>query len=101
MNKAKNAREVLLAARWMLKHVGWQQGQYVSYDVDVNFKPVAFCAIGALMRVEKENPEDYSRALNELFLHIGCRIPTWNDTPGRTKEEVLAAFDQAIERISK
>lgn len=100
MNKAKNVREVLLAARWMLKHVGWQRGEFASFD-PVSGRPVAFCAIGALMRVEKENPEDYSRALSELFLHIGCRIPTWNDTPGRTKEEVLAAFDQAIERISK
>ena len=26
----------------------------------------------------------------------GGLIPPWNDTPGRTKDEVLAAFDRAI-----
>ena len=28
-------------------------------------------------------------------------LPDWNDTPGRTKDEVLAPFDDAIGRLTR
>jgi hypothetical protein len=32
---------------------------------------------------------------------VGVNVVEWNDAPGRTKEEVLAAFDKAIALAQK
>jgi hypothetical protein len=80
--------EVLVAARNRLERVGWQQ--YFSYDAGPN------CALGHLRIVGGEDTYP-SAAYHALKVAIGVEGPIgkWNDTKGRTKAEVLAAFDRA------
>ncbi len=61
------------------------------------------CMSGALNRATCHNHSAYLRGEVDavrfaVVKAIGWEnIPAWNDRPGRTKEEVLAAIDRAIE----
>ena len=87
---ARTPREVLVAARWILERHGWIQHALRG--------PCGFCMRGAMGSVMCVN-EDVRWLALEL-LPQGC-FTGWNDTPGRTKAEVLAAFDRAIESAGK
>ena len=68
---------------------GWCQGAFRMGG--------AVCAVGAV----SEDPDDpvVSTALKVLESAFGSAvtdIPEWNDSPDRTKEEVLALYDRAI-----
>lgn len=104
--KAKTAKEVLIAARWIIENVGWCQNAYykdANGETGWNFinPPVSVscaCASGAIYFVEADS-ELHVAALNILFKNIppiGTTISGWNDQPGRTKKQVLAAFNKAI-----
>jgi hypothetical protein len=58
------------------------------------------CIRGALLNTFTEDEEAEERQADAL-LHkatgFGGYLGDWNDTPGRTQAEVLAAFDKAIE----
>lgn len=83
---------------------GWCQGRFEA--------PGAVCMLGAIRWNATWTPEAEARlpttmaARNRLSDAIGMRetdrahIPYWNDAPGRTKDEVLAAFDKAIAQIT-
>jgi len=58
---------------------------------------VCFCSSGAITRANGPY-EANQKARRVLSLVVGGHIPTFNDT--HTHEEVLAAFDLAIERVS-
>jgi hypothetical protein len=111
--------EVLEAARELLVSKGWTQGCYgrdasgkslftselaehaacfcgwgavqavCGGDGSVNYTPGLWSAMGALDAAVPyvTNPEFHSTAKH---------FPSFNDTPGRTVEEVLAVFDKAI-----
>ena len=96
-----NEHEVLVKARNLLDRDGWTQGRFG----DVGGP---YCARGALVvaagapRPATVPPSRHCGALNSAYhlLQLIVGVETigadWNDTPGRTKEEVLAAFDAAI-----
>lgn len=89
-----NLLEVLRKAREVLVTDGWCQNELIS-------SAGAHCAIGALhqaveykatvvpcilaLRNVMSDPEKYHNGLTK-----------YNDTPGRTKEEILALYDRAI-----
>jgi hypothetical protein len=123
MSKAKTVKEVLVAAKWILENIGWHQGSFYKdkkdnrmiYPIDITSPDVlstlgSFCAVGAINVVEKAdyNPDTETSALQQKtfdtlveFLPFSVRnIPYWNDAIGRTKQEVLAVFDKAIEVAS-
>jgi hypothetical protein len=57
------------------------------------------CALLAIARQYPGPVDDYLYTLDFVRKAIGGRcIPEWNDTPGRTQAEVVAAFDRAIAR---
>jgi hypothetical protein len=101
VSQANTVKEVLIAARWMIENVGWCKGIYTQYPADItlgapNPRPCAFCATGAIYHVEAEAG---LRSAAESFLErsLGVySVPTWNDYPETTKEQVLQAFDLAI-----
>lgn len=68
---------IYLAAVDLLETVGWCQGEYVSPDGKC-------CLLGALDTLNAPNA-----AYEPIEARIG-EIWIWNDTPGRTKEEVIA-----------
>lgn len=96
-------KEILIEAKRLLETKGWCQGAYAKRlhgEIALNFigdpTVAAYCSSGAICEAQKP-----SMAEDAAYYFIkaigGGPIPRWNDTPGRTKEEVLAAFDKAIE----
>ena len=95
-----NTTQILAAASELLVTKGWTQGESAK-DKDgycvPSYSPRAtcYCLIGA---IEKVAPSwDGLEARDALRRVLGVdNIVKWNDTPGRTKEEVLKAIDGAI-----
>ena len=57
-----------------------------------------YCPIGALYEVKED--QSYFYALDALVRAIEYEdIGAWNDDPYRTKEDVLSAFDHAIDLV--
>lgn len=78
---------------------GWCQGSYAKGD--------AVCMEGAVGRrngyclssvIKHAIDRLRANAISSMkrSFELPTELTTWNDAPGRTKEEVLAAFDRAI-----
>lgn len=106
-----SAAEILRKAREYLTPEGaWTQGTFARDETkrDVSYagdEATCFCAAGAIFRASSRTgagvgPEsDALTALRSVVVKLdgGYQgIPFWNDLPGRTQAEVLAAFDAAI-----
>jgi hypothetical protein len=89
MSKVK---EILVKAKDILCTKGWIQGTFE--------KDGACCALGALGNATGDVAGCYFDEVEaeHVLRRVvpNGRIVAFNDTPGRTKEEVLEAFDQAI-----
>lgn len=78
------------------KRYDWDNPAKNSYDI-----------LGALMDTVREAGEDFlgsGTAVAENYLCRVIRYPTlsvWNDEYGRTEEDVLKAFDAAIEQAEQ
>lgn len=95
---AQTAADLRAAAK-LLVEKGWTQGYYAhdaaGNDTEANTKDaVCFCALGALARVRGVSfPSDVDPMALALCRVIGTRdVDSWNDAPGRTAEEVIAAL---------
>lgn len=111
----ENVIKVLTGAKKLLEEKGWTQGALSSYHD-------GYCVVGALSEsAAAMNADDrdtaYSAAILALYKATGFYNPIystaitlseravytsqyifeWNDYPERTKDEVLAVFDGAIE----
>jgi hypothetical protein len=91
----------LRAARALVEK-GWTQGAYARTKTgkecpDRSLHAKCWCASGAIWRVCAHDGIGFSEAHKQLSAAINKPIPYWNDAPGRTQAEVLAAFDRAIE----
>ena len=91
-----NTHETLVAARNLIDREGWAQKRDGKWWRE---NDGGKCASNAILRTAGECSDlaawDVFRDVNG----IGPRsadLFAWNDAPGRTKEEVLAAFDAAI-----
>lgn len=82
--------DVLKAARKMIARPGgWSQGMIQLED--------RCCALIAIYRVSASGWQTTRGAYGHFATAIGSKdIEGWNDTPGRTQQEVIAKFDQAI-----
>ncbi len=82
-------RKALLDAAQYIRECGWCQLTY--------YKDNRACILGALMLVT-EADEGYLSTnppeLAKLKAHIKMGIPAYNDTEGRTKEEVIAVLER-------
>lgn len=75
------------------------------FRYDENKKPLNFCVGTALAKVAGEHYATYMDARRKFCQAASINNPAdslepifrWNDAPERTHEEVLAAFDRAIE----
>lgn len=88
----KTEAEKLRNARALIEK-GWTQGLLArNKDGEGAFsdatEAVSFCAVGACVRS--------GVSCGHLKKLLGVDTTSWNDTPGRTKEEVLDLFDRAI-----
>lgn len=100
----KTAREVLMEARRLIDEKGWTQNTFARDKSGEPVVPDAYCAVcfcstGAIARAAQDDDLLVRmEARRRLRAVIDSSIPDWNDNPERTKDQVLAAFDQAIER---
>jgi hypothetical protein len=80
---------LLKEARSEIAREGWAQGQYCG-------RYGGYCLMGwPFMNVEgDEAMQAFARALG---FENDTQATMWNDRPGRTKEEVLARMDAAIQ----
>lgn len=97
-------RDVLLKSAERVMEPGkWIQG--TSFDgvettTDAVKKDAAACALGtlAIMGYRLNNKQKvYEQAHIALYDELGTEIINWNDTPGRTAEEVAEAMRRAAE----
>lgn len=83
------AREVLLKAAEHIERYGWLQGARGKTG-----QPC--CAVGAINAVGGCDRSSRDDAIETLKRNIGLARPfaiqNWNDAPGRTKEDVIAAL---------
>lgn len=104
------ASEILRKAADVIRARGWYQGN-VGSDPDAE-SSCSVCAVGA-MRIAatgQQSPwtlvgtggSEYWEAraeLDETIAHTGDRTPHWNDTDGRTADEVLVALESTAVRL--
>lgn len=105
-----NSLDVLKAARELLSKEGsWTQGAFAR-DKDkgklwyTDENACSYCSGGAIFKVKASAKvfETKESALDELLADLSGKdtsIVGWNDTPGRTQAEALAAFDKTIARL--
>ena len=94
--------EVLRAARAKIEQ-GWCQGESARGSRGTYIDPAAseaqeWCPLGALDYVCYRNAYSYYDGARTALAKAmrSASVSDWNDMLGRTKEEVLAAFDRAI-----
>jgi len=66
-------------------------------------EPVCFCAIGAVAEAAGLTPEEaVTRGLHlPVEAVVGRSVPGWNDMPGRTQAEVVAALREAAAKAAE
>lgn len=96
--------ELLRKAADEIRRRGWYQGDYGSDLSDEGAFTCAVCALGAV-NAAAHNGDPWSGmifshtqragAVFALEAVVGTTVPFWNDSPGRTVEEVLDVFERA------
>lgn len=101
MSDVKVSTTILVNAKKLLEKVGWVQGTYTKFENDTI---IGHCAAGAIFNafnaldLPTSDPLYQARQrFNQVVGISADAISRWNDQPTRTKEEVLAAFDRAIQ----
>lgn len=90
-----------LARDLLTKRNAWTRGTYArapgGYPVEVEDpRATQFCMLGALVRVSPQRL-GMQHALTALDRVLGASVHHFNDKQARSKADVLAAFDLAIE----
>ncbi|HEX6215269.1 MAG TPA: hypothetical protein VFZ38_10645 [Vicinamibacterales bacterium] len=104
-----DVKQVLIEARRLIAEKGWTQGTWARDENNVRCDTidkaaVCFCGLGAIRAAANHPAADPIRDKifiwqAEEFLNEASKVSDYvkfNDTPGRTREEVLAVFDRAI-----
>ena len=96
--------EIISAAADLLEKPGaWTQGagarDEVGLPVDARSKAArCWCVIGAMARVLPRRGQKFGAACEVLERHLGVNhIAQYQDAPGRTQAEVVAAMRGAIQ----
>ena len=89
---AKSTKEVLIAAKWIIKNIGWSH--YGGRSIDKNGKKI-YCTLIAITNVEATFDLKYE-AQNILRGIVKDQLSTWNDNPNRTKQDVIDLFNKGI-----
>lgn len=96
----KTTKEILVAARALIAEKGWCTG-VMARDAnghavgEQDSNAACYCVLGALTAA---NGDEIPNSVYVAFAYANGAesIVDWNDVKGRTKEEVLEAFDKAI-----
>lgn len=98
-------QDVLRKAAELIEKFGWTQGTLARAEMgnpcgELSPFATCFCAIGAVRRathlVAGSSREVFHRAIGLFCDAVETNnVPRWNDTAGRTKEEVIDALRRA------
>lgn len=108
MSKAKNAKEVLIASKWIINHIGWSKGTMyrdqkrrpISNENSKHPEKVYSCCLVGAIELVKADEKALEHAKGILMRATNGSIVCWNDTPGRTKSDVRAVLNKAIANAS-
>ena len=96
----KTVKQILIEARELISDPArWTQGEMArdkNGDACIISHGIAFCSIGAINHVGILQPLKKDAAYEVLRSVVRTYVSEWNDT--HAHEEVLAAFDRAIEQ---
>jgi hypothetical protein len=81
-------RGVLLAAADLIEQKGWTQRAYKDEN--------GYCIVGALLEI---NGRGWNQAIFEISGHLHQQTSSWNDAPGRTKEEVVRTMREVARKV--
>ena len=102
-----DVKQKLIEARTLIEKKGWNKGHYAVDERNVTvevWEPgvCAFCTMGAIYAViDDAYNDDQARPLvNALGFDCSGDVLLWNDDQLRTKDQVLARFDNAIKEIT-
>jgi hypothetical protein len=95
-----NNKQILTDAYKLLRDTGFCKGQEAFRDDDG--RALAYCALGAIYQASYPHSYDFYPATRILRVVINdsC-VSAWNDAKERTRQEVLSAFLEAIERAEE
>jgi hypothetical protein len=82
--------EIVKAAAATIRERGWCQGTYFSGDR---------CCIYGALGVVTRSPLVESECAREIVQDLGTGLVKFNDAPGRTQAEVLAALEATAARL--
>lgn len=76
---------------------GWCQGHLAEREDGTLAGPcddgaVRRCGFGAIIAAYPDDWSHQDAVFTAVNRYINSSLPAWNDQPGRTKEEVIAAF---------
>lgn len=95
-----NTKEHLIAARakiaqgWCQKALG--RDKYGHAVTSLDPRAESWCVIGALVAAAGRNVDPVPAAARLELGLTGRAVSRWNDTKGRTQEQVLKLFDDTI-----
>ena len=105
IEEVNHTRQILKQARELIK-AGWCQMKYEHHG--------CYCMVGAVQMatfgetgIDESEVDDifYEASLEHLREVLSvqnlAQICDWNDLGARTQDEVIAAFDKAIEKVAK
>jgi len=118
--RTRDKVKILRRARKLIDR-GWTQYTYARTRSEKRISPYSvhakkFCVLGALLAASNEKPKNTKKKEQWLENFCACIRPkyfsknqedmfdfllTWNDVPGRTKQQVLAVLDRIIRRIER
>lgn len=92
----KPCSDILNEAADLIEKFGWIQGNYGAEEC-------GYCALGAILAVDFD--DDYSihsfnNYIQDNHPDMNLGAVEWNDTPGRTKEEVISTLRKAAAYVS-
>lgn len=81
---------------------GWTQGHMAVVSRSIVFKRISYCSLGAIRRADGNGEELAKAALTVIANGKGFDgIIDFNDDMDTKQEDVIAAFDEAIELLEK
>src|ERR1700727_201819 len=106
--KAKTAKEVLVAVKWILENVGWCKGSNARYKNGVKYcllkaiqRPdmIGSCCINGAIQLVEANENIRFRAerlISRVLPKNNAGVIQFNDSKNTTKQDIIDVLNKAI-----
>lgn len=88
-------RDVLLRAAYDIEMHGWFKLGKEAKSFRATPGVPSRCVLSAILMAAETYGTDFLPSLLRFEAYVGARPHTWNDAPGRTQKDVVAALSQA------